>query len=164
MFVVVVQLLLFETPWTAVHNASLLFTISKSFLKLMSIESVMPSNHLILCHPLLFLPSVFPGIRVFSKELALHIRWPKFWNFSFSISPSTEYSGLVSFRVDWFELLIVQGTLKSLLNLGFGFCSACSQRICLSYSTAYWMLFHYLRFCFHNSIKDQSEFTISMFN
>ena len=87
-----------------------------SLLKLMSIESVMPSNHLILCRPLLFLPSIFPSIRVFSNESALHIRWPKFWSFSFSISPSNEYSGLLSFRMDWLDLLAVQGTLKSLLQ------------------------------------------------
>ena len=106
---------LFATPWTAARQASLSFTISRSLLKLMSIESVMPSNHLILCHPIL-LPSVFPSIRVFSNELTLHIRWPKYWSFSFSISPSNEYSGLVSFRMDWFDLLAVQGTLKSLLQ------------------------------------------------
>ena len=102
-------------PWTAAHQASLSFTIPQSLLKLMSIESVSPSNHLILCHPLL-LPSVFPSIRVFSSELALHIRWPKYWSFSFSISPSSEYSGLISFRIDWFDLPNIQGTLKSLLQ------------------------------------------------
>ena len=91
-------------------------TISLSLLKLMSIESVMPSNHLILCHPLLLLPSVFPSIRVFSNESALCIRWPKYWNFSFSISPSNEYSGLISFRMDWLDLLPVQGSLKSPLQ------------------------------------------------
>ena len=91
-------------------------TNSRSLLKLMSIESVMPSNHLIFCCPLLFLPSVFPSIRVFSNELALHIRWSKYWSFSFSISPSNEYSGLISFRIDWFDLLAGQGTLKSLLQ------------------------------------------------
>ena len=96
------------------HQASLSFTISQSLLKLMSIESVMPSNHLILCHPLLLLPSIFPSIRVFSNESALHVRWSKHWSFSFSISPSNEYSGLLSFRIDWFDLLAVQGTLKSL--------------------------------------------------
>ena len=104
------------TPWAAVHQASLSFTISWSLLKLMFLESVMPSNHLILCHPLLLLPSIFPSIRVFSSELALHIRWPKYWSFSFSISASNEYSGLISFRIDWFDLLAVQGTLKSLLQ------------------------------------------------
>ena len=105
-----------ETPWTAAYQASLSFTISQSLLKLMSIESVMPSNHLMLCCPLLLLPSIFPSIKVFSNESALHIRWPKYWSFSFSISPSTEYSGLISFRIDWFDLLAVQGTLKSLLQ------------------------------------------------
>ena len=112
----VVQLLsrvrLFSTPWTAAHQASLSFTISWSLLKVMSIESVMPSNHLILYHPLLLLPSIFPSIRVCSHESALSIRWPKFW--SFSISPSNEYSGLISFRNDRFDLLAVPGTLKSL--------------------------------------------------
>ena len=114
----VVQLLtsvvLFVTPWTATCQASLSFTISLNLLKLMSIEWMMPSNHLILCCLLLLLPSIFPSIRVFSNELALRIRWPKYWGFSFSISPSNEYSGLISFRIDWFDLLAVQGTLKSL--------------------------------------------------
>ena len=99
------------TPWTAAHQASLSFTIYRSLLKL--IESVMPSNRLILCHPLL-LPSVFPSIRVFSNKSVLRIRWPKYWSFSFNISPSSEYSGLISFRTDWLDLLAVQGTLKSL--------------------------------------------------
>ena len=101
---------LFATPWTAALQASLSFTISQSLLKLMSIESVMPSNHLVLCHPLL-LPSIFPGIRVFSNESALCIRWPKYWSFSFSINPSNEYSGFLSFRTDWLDLLAVQGIL-----------------------------------------------------
>ena len=105
---------LFATPWTAACQASLYFTNSQSLLKLMSIESVMPSNHLILCHPLLLPPSIFPRLRVFSIESVLRIRWPKYWSFSFSISPSNEYSGLISFRIDWFDLLTVQGTLKSL--------------------------------------------------
>ena len=96
------------------HQASLSFTVSQSPLKLMSIGSVMPSNHIILCHPLLLLPSIFPSIRVFSNELALRIRWTKYWNFSFSISPSNEYSGLISFTIDCFDILAVQGTLKSL--------------------------------------------------
>ena len=96
------------------HQASLSFTISWSLLKLMSIESVMPSNHLILCHPFLLLPSIFPSIRVFSNELTLHIRWPKYWSFSFSISPFNDYLGLICFGIDWLELLAVQGTLKSL--------------------------------------------------
>ena len=118
--VAVVQLLscaqLFVTPWTAVCLASLSFTTSQSLLKLMSIESVMPSNHVILCHPLLLLPSVFPSIRVFSNESALCIKWLKHWSFSFSISTSSEYSGLLSFKIDWFDLLAVQGSLKSLLQ------------------------------------------------
>ena len=104
------------TPWTAAHQASLSFIISRSLLKLMSIGSVMPSNHLILCHHLLLLPSIFPSIRVFSNESVLRIRWPKYWSFSFNISTSNEYSGRISFRMDWFELLAVQGTLKSLLQ------------------------------------------------
>ena len=103
---------LFATPWTAARQASLPFTVSQSLLKLKSVESMMPSNHLILCCPLL-LPSVFPIISVFSRELALLIRWPKYWSFSFSISPSNEYSGLIFFRMDWLDLLAVQGTLKS---------------------------------------------------
>ena len=103
------------TPWTAAHQASLSITNSWSLLKLMSIELEMPSNHLILCCPLLLLPSIFPSIRVFSNESVLHVKWPKYWSFSFSISPSNEYSGLISFRMDWFDLLAVQGTLKSLL-------------------------------------------------
>ena len=101
------------TPWTAAHQASPSFTISWSWLKLMSIESVMPSNHLILCHPLLLLPSIFPSIRVFSNELALCIRWPKYWSFTFSLSPSNEYSRLISFRIDWFDLLEVQDSFKN---------------------------------------------------
>ena len=105
---------LFVTLWTATHQASLSFTIFQSLLKLMSTESVMPSNHLILCFPLL-LPSIFPSIRVLSNESVLHISWPEYWSFSFSISPSNEYSGLISFRMDWFDLA-VQGTLKSLLQ------------------------------------------------
>ena len=107
---------LFATPWTAACRASLTITNSHSLLKLMSIESVMSSNHLILCRPLLLPPSIFPRIRVFSNESVLHIRWSNYWNFSFSISPSNEYSGLTSFRIDWLELLAVQGTLKSLLQ------------------------------------------------
>ena len=107
---------LFLTPWTTPCQASLSITNSWSLLKLMSIESVMPSNHLILCHPLLLLPSIFPSIRVFSNESALHIRWPKYWSCSFSISPSNEHLGLISFRMDWSDLLAVQGILKSLLQ------------------------------------------------
>ena len=113
---IVVQLLswvsLFETPWAAACEASLHFTISWNLLKLMFIELVMPFNHLILCLPFLLLPSVFPSIRVFSNESVLLIRWPEYWGFSFSISPSREYSGLISFRIDWFDLLAVQETLK----------------------------------------------------
>ena len=119
-FVLAVQSLshvrLFATPWTAAHQASLSFTISQSLLKLMSIESGMPSNHLIFYYPLLLLPSIFPSIRIFSSELALRIRWPKYWSFSISSSPSHEHPGLISFRMDWLDLLAVQGTLKSLLQ------------------------------------------------
>ena len=114
---VVIQLLshvqLFATPWTAAHQASLSLTISWSLLKLMSIESVIPSNHLVLCCPLLFLSSIFPSIRIFFYESALHIRWLNYWSFSFSISPPNECSGLISLKIDWFDLLAVQGTLKS---------------------------------------------------
>ena len=119
-FLIFVQLLrhvqLFATPWTAARQASLSITISWSLLKFMSIESVMPSNHLVLCGPLLLLPFIFHSIRVFSIELVLLIRWPKYWSFSFSISPSNEYSGLISFSITWFDLLAVQGTHKSLLQ------------------------------------------------
>ena len=118
--VVVVQLLwpvwLFATPWTTAYQASLSFTISRSLLKLMSIELVMPPNHLVLCRLLLLLPSIFPSIWIFSDELALHIRWPECWSFSFSISPSNEQPGLISFKMDWLDLLAIQGTLKSLLQ------------------------------------------------
>ena len=111
---------LFATSWTAACQASLSFTVSQRLLKLMSIELVMPSNHLILCHPLLLLPSIFPSIRVFSNDSVLRIRWPKDWSFNFSISPSSEYSGLISFRISfrigWLDLLAVQGTLKSLIQ------------------------------------------------
>ena len=107
---------LFATPWTTAHQASLSITNPQSLPKLISIESVMPSNYLILCHLLLLLPSIFPSIRVFSNESALHIRWPKYWSFSFNISPSNEHPGLISFRMDWLDLLAVQGTLKSLLQ------------------------------------------------
>ena len=105
------------SPWTAAGQASLSFIISQSLFKLMSIASVMPSNYLILCHPLLLLPSIFPSIRVFSNESALCIRWPKFWSFSFSISPSNEYSRLISFRIDWFDLLAVQGTPRVFFSI-----------------------------------------------
>ena len=107
---------LFATPWTAACQASQSITDFQSLLKLMSIKLVMPSLSLILCHPLILLPSIFPSIKVFSNESVLHIRWPKYWNFSISISPSNEYSGLISFRMDWLDLLAVQGTLKSLLQ------------------------------------------------
>ena len=107
---------LFATPWTVAHQASLSITNSQSLLKLMSIESMMPSNHLILCHPLLLLSSIFPSIWVFSNESVLHIRWPKYCSFSFNISPSNEHPGLISFRMDWLDLLAVQGTLKTLLH------------------------------------------------
>ena len=107
---------LFATPWTAAQRVSLSITNSWSLLKLFSIESVMPSHHLILCHLLLLLPSIFPSIRIFSNESAVHIRWPKFWSFSFNISPPNEHPGLISFRMDWLDLLAVQGTLKSLLQ------------------------------------------------
>ena len=104
------------TPWTAARQASQAFTISWRLPKLMSIESVMPSNHLIFCHPILLLPSIFPSIRVFSNESTLSIKWPKYWSFRFSISPSSEYSGLISFRIDWFDPFAIQGALKSLLQ------------------------------------------------
>ena len=120
LYFVVVQSLnhvwLFVTLWTIAHQAYLFLTISQSLLKLISVELVMPSNHLIFCCPLLFLSSIFLSIWVFSNKSALHIRWPKYWSFSFSISPSYEYSGLISFRIDWFDLLAVQGTLQSLLQ------------------------------------------------
>ena len=103
----------FATPWTAAHQVSLSITNSQSLLKLMSIESVMPSNHLILCHPFLFLPSIFPSIRVFSNESTLCMRWPKYWSFSFSISPSNGHPELISFRMDWLDLLVFQGTQES---------------------------------------------------
>ena len=107
---------LFMSPWTAAHQAPLSSTFSRSWLKFMSSDSVMLSNHLILCHSLLLLPSIFPSIRVFLNESAVHIRWPKYWSFNFSISPSNEYSGLISFRIDWLDLLADQGTLKNLLQ------------------------------------------------
>ena len=110
------HVLLFATPWAAARQASLCLTISQSLLKLTSIELEMPSKHLVLCRPLLLLPSIFPSIRVFSNESVLRIGWPKYYGFDFSISPSNKYSGLISFRIDWFDLLAVQGTLKSLLQ------------------------------------------------
>ena len=125
---------LFVTPCTTACQASLSITNSRSLLRLMSIESVMPSNHLILCHPLHLLPSIFPSIRVFSNESALHIRWPKYWSFSLNISPSNEHSGLISFRMDWLDLLAVQGTLKSLLQQTPQFKSINSSALSFPYS------------------------------
>ena len=123
LWVVVAQslshVILFETPWTAACKAFLSFTISQSLIKLISIESTMPSNRLIFCHPLLLLPSIFPSIRVFSNVSALCFKWPKYWSFSFSISPCTEYSGLISFRIDWFDLLAAQGICKSPFQYGY---------------------------------------------
>ena len=116
MYIVVQSHTVFVTPWTAACQASLSFTISHSLLKFMSIGSMMSSNHLILCHPLLLLPSIFSRLRVFPNESTLCIRWPKYWSFKFSISPSNEYSGLISSTIDWFDLLAIQGTLKSLLQ------------------------------------------------
>ena len=110
------HVLLFETPWTAACQASLSITNSQSLLKLMSIELVIPSNYLILCHPLLLQSSIFPSVRVFSNESVFHIRWPKYWSFSFSISPSNDYSGLISFRIDWLNIFALQETLKSILQ------------------------------------------------
>ena len=121
---------LFATPWTTAHQASLSFSISQNLFRLMPFESMMPSNHLILCYPLLLLPSIFPSIRVFSNESALRIRWPKYWSFSFSISPSSGYSELICFRIDWFDLLTVQRTLKSLLE---PHCSETSILQCSAY-------------------------------
>ena len=121
---------LFVTPWSAARQASLSITNSRSLPKLMSIESVMPSNHLILCHPFLLLPSIFPSIRVFSNRSVLCIRWPKYWSFSFSISPSNEHSGLISFRMEWLDLLAVQGTLKSLLQHDYTVLFEFGQPIC----------------------------------
>ena len=130
---------LLATPWTAARQASLSIINSRSLLKLMSIESVMPSNHLILCPPLLLLSSIFPSIRGFSNESVLHIRWPKHWSFSFSVSPSNEYSGLISFRMDWLDLLAVQGTLKSLLQLNSSKASIlrCSALFIVQFSHPY---------------------------
>src|SRR5574337_641706 len=127
---------LFATPWTAACQYSLSMTSSWSLLKLMSIESVMPSNHLILCCPLLLPPSIFPSIRVFSSESILRIRWPKYWSFSFSISPSNEYSGLISFMMDWLDLLAVQGTPKSLLQHHSSKASFFGAQLCL-YSSSH---------------------------
>ena len=124
--------LLFASPGTAAHQASLSFTISQSLLKFMSIESAVLSKHLILCHPLR-LPSIFPSISYFSKESALHIRWPKFWSFNFSISPSSEYSGWISFRIDWFAIFAVQGTLRSFLQ-------HCNSKVSILQRSAFFMV------------------------
>ena len=131
---------LFATPWTAGCQFSLSITNSWSLLKLMSIVLVKPSNHLILCHPLFLPPSIFPSIRVFSNESVVRIRWPKYWSFSFSISPSNEYSGLISFRMDWLDLLAVQGTLKSLLQYHSSKASIlqCSAFFIVQHSHDYW--------------------------
>ena len=125
---------LFAVPWTAAHQASLSITNSRSLLRLTSSELMMSSNHLILCHPLLLPPSIFPSIRVFSNESVLCIRWPKYWSFSFSISPSNEYPGLISFRMDWLDLVAVQGTLKSLLQQTPQFKSINSSALSFLYS------------------------------
>ena len=148
------------TPKTVARQAPLSSTISWSLLKLMSTESVMPSNHLILCRPLLLWPSIFPSIRVFSNELALHIRQPKYWSFNFSISPSTEYSGLISFRIDWFDRLPVQGTLKSIF-LAPQFESISSSAFNLLYGPTltsihdYWKnpSFHYMDLCWQSDVS-----------
>ena len=121
---------LFAIPWTAAHQASLSISNSRNLLKLMSIDSVMPSNHLILCHPLLLLPSAFASIRVFSSESVLCIRWPEYWSFSFSVSPCDEYSGLISFRVDWFDLLAVQETQESSLTSQFKSINSSALSLC----------------------------------
>ena len=124
------------TPWTALHQVSLSFTISQSLLKLLSIESVMASNNLVLCHPLLLLSSIFPSISTFSSESVIHIRWPKYWSFSFSICPYNESSGLTSFRIDWFDLLAVQGTLKSLLKTAPQFGDLLQKDLCQPHVTS----------------------------
>ena len=124
---------LFATPWTAAHQTSMSSTVSWSLLQFMSIESVILSNHLILCHPLLLLSSIFPSMRVFSSELALHIRWPKYWSFSFSFSPSNEYLEFISLKIDWFDLLAVQGTLKSLLQ-------PCNWKASILWHSAFFMV------------------------
>ena len=150
----------FVTPWTAAHQSSLPFTISQKLLKLMSIESMMPSNHLIICPPFLILPSIFPNIRVFSNESALCIRWRKDWSFSFSISLSSKYSRLISFRIDWFDLFAVQGTLKSLLQ-HHSLKASISSALTLLYGSTfisvhdYWKnhSFDYMDFCWHSNVS-----------
>jgi len=151
---------LFETPWPATCQASLSITNSRSLLKLMSIESVMPSNYLILCCPLLLLPSIFPSIRVFSNESVLDIRWPKYWSFCFSISLSNEYSGLISLRIDWMDLLAVQGTLNSLLQHHSSEASlfqhsAFFYRSTLTSIHDYWEnhSFDYMDFCWQSNVS-----------
>ena len=142
---------LFAAPWTAARQASLSITNSWSSLKLMPIELVMPSNHLILCRSLLLPPSIFPNMRVFSNESALHIRWPKYWSFSFSISPSNEHPGLLSFRMDWLDLLAVQGTLKSLLQHH-------SSKASILLCSAFFMVKWYLRFTGQDEINYLNQF------
>ena len=158
---------LFVTPWTAVCQASLSITNFWSLLKLMSIESVMPSNHFILCHPFLLLPSIFPSIRVFSNESVLHIRWLKYWNFSLSISPSNENSGLISFRMDWLGLLAVQGVFKCLLQAHSLKASIlwCSAFFIVQLSHPYMMTRKtiYIYFCFH-ILKKKSFLSFSVNN
>ena len=145
------------TPWTVAPQASLSITNSWSLLKLMSIESVVPSNHLILCHPLLLPPSIFPSIRVFSNESALFIRWPKYWSFSFNISPCNEHPGLISFRMDWLDLLAVQGTLKSLLQHHSSKASIllCSAFFMVQFSHEYWKnhSFDYTDLCWQSDVS-----------
>ena len=152
---------LFATPWTAACQTSSSFTISRRLLKLMRIESMLPSNHLILCHPLLLQPSIFPSIRAFSNESALRIRWPRYWSFSFSISPSNEYSELISFRMDWFDLLAVQGNLKSLRHQTRQFKTTISSTISLLFGPAltsthdYWKnnSFDYTNLCRQSNVS-----------
>ena len=152
---------LFATPWTAACQASLSFTISQRLLKLMCIESMLPSNHLILCLPLLLQPSIFPSIRVFSNESALRIRWPRYWSFCFSISPSNEYSRSISFRMDWFDLLAVQGNLKRLLHQTPQFKTIISSTINLLFGPTltsihdYWInnSFDYTYLCWQSNVS-----------
>ena len=150
---------LFVTPWTAALQAFLSITNIRSLLKLTSVKWVMPSKHRILCHPLLLLPSIFPSLRVFSSESVLHIRWPNYWSFSFSITPSNEYSGLIYFRMDWFDLFAVQGTLKSLLHHGLKAsalqCSAIFYGPTLTSIHDYWKnhSFDYIDLCWQSDIS-----------
>ena len=142
---------LFATPWTAARQASLSINNTQSLLKLMSIESVMPSNHFILCRPLLLLPSIFPSMRVFSNQPVLRRRWPKYWSFSFNISPSSEHPGLMSFRMDWLDLLVVQGTLKSLLQHH-------SSKAAILWHSAFLTALTYVRDYWKNNNFDYSVF------